>query len=549
MRVNLPVSDQEYPFPAGETLVSTTDLKGRIVYCNPAFISVSGYVKDELLGQPHNLIRHPDMPEEAFRDMWASIGAGQPWSAPVKNRRKDGRYYWVMANVTPLMRDGHPVGYMSVRTEPTREEVRAAESLYARMRAEKAAGRVTLRLEAGTPYRSTPMGRIKRLARLRRHLPLVLATALLAGGSALVGHFLGWYAVLGCVLLGSTAGAALLARLVLAPLAPLLGFANRMAAGDLTERLPAGGDDGFGRLSKALNQLNVNLRSIVRDARNEIDHMRGATCEIASGNQDLSSRTESQAANVQQTASSMEEITSTVRQSATAASEAAKLAAEAAGVTRRGSEAVEEVTRTMQVISESSRRIGEIINVIDGIAFQTNILALNAAVEAARAGESGRGFAVVAGEVRALAQRSATAAREIKHLIVDSTEKVDAGNRLSSAARATIAEAVETVERVGGVVAGISHGADEQLQGISQINTAVSQLDGITQQNAALVEQIAAAALQLRAKANTVTEAVQLFHLDAGGGASAQPVDAVALRRAARGHSHAAKVAEEVCAG
>jgi aerotaxis receptor len=133
MRVNLPVSDEEYPFPKGETLVSTTDLKGRILYCNPAFISVSGYVKDDLLGQPHNLIRHPDMPEEAFRDMWACIGAGQPWSAPVKNRRQDGRYYWVMANVTPLMRDGRPVGYMSVRTEPTREEVRCAEALYARM--------------------------------------------------------------------------------------------------------------------------------------------------------------------------------------------------------------------------------------------------------------------------------------------------------------------------------------------------------------------------------------------------------------------------------
>ncbi|MCC9645537.1 methyl-accepting chemotaxis protein [Rubrivivax sp. JA1029] len=548
MRVNLPVSDEEYPFPAGETLVSTTDLKGRILYCNPAFISVSGYVKDELLGQPHNLIRHPDMPEEAFRDMWASIGAGQPWSAPVKNRRKDGRYYWVMANVTPLMRDGQPVGYMSVRTEPTREEVQCAESLYARMRAEKAAGQSTLRVEAGTPYRATVWGRLKRLKRLRRHLPLVLASALLTGSSALIGHYLGWYAVLGCVLMGSTVGAALLARLVLAPLAPLLGFANRMAAGDLTERLPAFGDDAFGRLSKALNQLNVNLRSIVRDARNEVEHMRDATCEIASGNQDLSSRTESQAANVQQTASSMEEITSTVRQSATAASEAAKLAAEAAGVTRRGSQAVDDVTRTMQVISESSRRIGEIIQVIDGIAFQTNILALNAAVEAARAGESGRGFAVVAGEVRALAQRSATAAREIKQLIVDSTEKVDAGNRLSSAARTTIAEAVHTVERVGSVVAGISHGADEQLQGISQINTAVAQLDGITQQNAALVEEIAAAAMQLRAKANTVTEAVQLFHLDAGRGAAPAAADAVALRRSARAPSHATAAAGPACA-
>ncbi|MBZ8141805.1 chemotaxis protein [Rubrivivax gelatinosus] len=543
MRVNLPVSDVEFPFPKGETLVSTTDLKGRILYCNPAFISVSGYTKEDLLGQPHNLIRHPDMPEEAFRDMWQSIASGQPWSAPVKNRRQDGQYYWVMANVTPLMRDGHPVGFMSVRTEPTRDEVRTAEALYARMRSEKDSGRATLKLDAGTPYRATVWGRMRRLTRLRRHLPLMLATALLGGSCALVGHYLGWYAVLACVLLGSTAGAALFARLVMAPLAPLLGFANRMAAGDLTERLPAQGDDGFGKLAKALNQLNVNLRSIVRDARTEVEHMRDATCEIATGNQDLSVRTETQASNLQETASSMEQITSTVRQSASAAAEAAKLADEASTVTRRGSEAVDQVTQTMQVISDSSRRIGEIIQVIDGIAFQTNILALNAAVEAARAGEQGRGFAVVAGEVRALAQRSATAAREIKQLIVDSSEKVEAGNRLSAAARETIAEAVGTVQRVGSVVSGISHGADEQLQGISQINTAVARIDGITQQNAALVEEIAAAAQQLRFKADTVTEAVQLFHLDAGRGAAAAPADAVSLRRAARAGSHAAAVA------
>ncbi|MBK1616354.1 chemotaxis protein [Rubrivivax gelatinosus] len=543
MRVNLPVSDIEFPFPKGETLVSTTDLKGRILYCNPAFISVSGYTKEDLLGQPHNLIRHPDMPEEAFRDMWQCIASGQPWSAPVKNRRQDGQYYWVMANVTPLMRDGHPVGFMSVRTEPTRDEVRTAEALYARMRSEKESGRATLKLDAGTPYRATVWGRVRRLARLRRHLPLMLATALLGGGCALVGHYLGWSAVFACVLLGSTAGAALFARLVMAPLAPLLGFANRMAAGDLTERLPAQGDDGFGQLAKALNQLNVNLRSIVRDARTEVEHMRDATCEIATGNQDLSVRTETQASNLQETASSMEQITSTVRQSASAAAEAAKLAEEASAVTRRGSEAVDQVTQTMQVISDSSRRIGEIIQVIDGIAFQTNILALNAAVEAARAGEQGRGFAVVAGEVRALAQRSATAAREIKQLIVDSSEKVEAGNRLSAAARETIAAAVGTVQRVGSVVSGISHGADEQLQGISQINTSVARIDGITQQNAALVEEIAAAAQQLRAKADAVTEAVQLFHLDAGRGAAAAPADAVSLRRTARTGAHAAAVA------
>ena len=163
MRLNHPVTDTEFPFPRGATLVSTTDLKGRILYCNPAFVAVSGYSKPELLGQPHNLIRHPDMPEEAFRDLWATIAAGRPWSAPVKNRRKDGSHYWVMANVTPLVQDGAPVGYMSVRTEPTREQVRAAETLYATMRRERSEGRLLHRLQDGRVLRDSPAARWRRL--------------------------------------------------------------------------------------------------------------------------------------------------------------------------------------------------------------------------------------------------------------------------------------------------------------------------------------------------------------------------------------------------
>ncbi|MFY9511037.1 MAG: PAS domain-containing protein, partial [Rubrivivax sp.] len=162
MRLNHPVVDREFPFPPGETLVSTTDLKGRILYCNPAFIAVSGYTKEELLGQPHNLIRHPDMPEEAFRDMWQTIAGGRPWSAAVKNRRKDGSHYWVMANVTPLMEGDVPVGYMSVRTEPAREDIQAAEALYTTMRAEKAAGHSIHRLQSGALRLHTPLARTLR---------------------------------------------------------------------------------------------------------------------------------------------------------------------------------------------------------------------------------------------------------------------------------------------------------------------------------------------------------------------------------------------------
>jgi aerotaxis receptor len=538
VRLNLPVSAIEFPFPEGETLVSTTDLKGRILYCNPAFVALSGYDKEELLGQPHNLIRHPDMPEEAFRDLWDTIAAGQPWSAAVKNRRKDGRFYWVMANVTPLMNGDTPLGYMSVRTQPTREQITSAEALYATMREEKAQGRRIHRLDGAMLRRDTPLGRLRGALRLGVAGRLTLAVGVLCGLSGLAAALSDGQTDLrtaAVALAGAVLGAALgrwaIRALVMAPVARLLALANRMAAGDLTQRIEAQGDDLLGRMTRALAQLNVNLRSIVSDARNEVEHMHVATREIAAGNQDLSARTESQAASLQETASSMEQITSTVRHSAASAQQAADLAGKASAVTLRGSEAMNEVTRTMHVISESSRRIGEIIGVIDGIAFQTNILALNAAVEAARAGEQGRGFAVVAGEVRALAQRTTAAAREIKQLISESSETVDAGNRLTDDAQKTMEGALQTVRNVTHVINEISTGAQEQLMGISQVNEAVSQMDSITQQNAALVEQIAASAVQLQGQAAVVAEAVQVFRLDA----TRPPTsDAVALRKLAR---------------
>ena len=549
MRLNTPVTASEYPFPTGETLVSTTDLKGRITYCNPAFITVSGYAREELLGQPHNMIRHPDMPEEAFRDMWATIASGQPWSAPVKNRRKDGSCYWVIANVTPLMSGDQPTGYMSVRTAPDRADIERAEELYAVMRTEKAAGQRVHRFDAGRLRVDTWVGRLSNALRLPVQVKLGVVAALLGSvgfvtGAAVTGGSLLQWPALGPVLtatatllLCSVAAAAYLNRMTIAPLARLVQFANRMAAGDLTQKIDIDRHDLVGQLTKGLNQLNVNLQSIVRDARNEIEQMRVVTGEIASGNQDLSGRTESQASSLQETAASMEQITGTVRQSADSAEQATRLATQATAVTQRSSDAVQDVTRTMGEISASSQRIGEIIQVIDGIAFQTNILALNAAVEAARAGEQGRGFSVVASEVRALAQRTSSAAKEVKQLIEDSAAKVDTGSRLTGAARSTMDDALRTVQQVGQLISEISHGAREQLTGISQINEAVTQLDTITQQNAALVEQMAASAVSLSQQSGTLAETVKVFRLD--GSASAAP-DAVALRRSMKQVARAA---------
>jgi aerotaxis receptor len=539
MRLNTPVVDQEYPFPESETLVSITDLKGRITYCNPAFITVSGYTREELLGQPHNMIRHPDMPEEAFRDMWETIASGLPWSAMVKNRRKDGSYYWVKANVTPLMEHDRPTGFMSVRTKPDRNDIQAAELLYRQMRDEKAHGHLVTRLVRGQVKRDNLSGKIAGCMQIGTVSKITLITGgaaalCFAAGIALSTSGL-WTEVLLGLLAAAVAGGtvgALTGALTVAPLTAMLTYANRMAAGDLTVDLDVTRNDIYGQFGRALNQLNVNLRSIVRDARNEVDQMLVATQEIASGNQDLSGRTEAQASSLEETAASMEQITGTVKTSSDTAQQAAVLAQQTTAITQRSSSAVHDVTATMKEIENSSKRIGEIIQVIDSIAFQTNILALNAAVEAARAGEQGRGFAVVASEVRALAGRTATAAKEVKQLITDSAEKVTAGSKLTEAAQSTMEEALKSVERVNALVESISHGAHEQLSGISQINSAVSQLDSITQQNAAAVEEISAASMALASRAQIVSDTVQVFRLDDK--AKPRQVDAVELRRTAK---------------
>ena len=532
MRHNGPVTQNEHLLSSERSLVSTTDLKGRITYCNPPFIEASGYTREELLGQPHNLIRHPDMPEEAFRDMWASISQGRPWAAWVKNRCKNGDHYWVLANVTPLMEGGQPVGFMSVRSVPERADVERAEALYRRMNDDLQRGKPRVRFEGGRVMRLGWPGWIDALAARLRSSWLQMMTMGMAVGAYALGaalHFtpLGILAAAG---LGAAA-CALLMRSLNGPLASLLQVSRRMAAGDLRQPVEVGASGVVGELQAALAQLNVNLQSIVGDARSEVERMEQSIAEIAEGNEDMSGRTESQASNLQQTAASMEEITGTVRHSAEAAHQAAALADSATQVTQNSIEAVQRVSGTMRGISDSSRRIAEISGVLDGISFQTNLLALNAAVEAARVGEQGRGFSVVAGEVRALAQRSAEAAREIRTLIETAQTRIDAGVGEADQAAKTIRDTAASVDRVTRLVQEISHGSSEQLTGISQVNEAVAQLDGITQQNAAMVEQLSASAVALRGQARIVAESVQVFHT--GPGQTARP-DAVELRRQAR---------------
>ncbi|WP_343650629.1 methyl-accepting chemotaxis protein [Herbaspirillum sp.] len=307
--------------------------------------------------------------------------------------------------------------------------------------------------------------------------------------------------------------ALVITRSITAPLNKAVDVAGRVAKGQLDNQIDVRSGDETGQLMRALKEMNDNLVGIVSRVRQGTDTIATASTEIAHGNLDLSNRTEQQASSLEETASAMEELTSTVKQNADNARQANQLAASASEVAVQGGSVVSEVVATMGSINDSSRKIVDIIAVIDGIAFQTNILALNAAVEAARAGEQGRGFAVVASEVRTLAQRSASAAKEIKELIGDSVGKVEAGSKLVEQAGATMEEVVASVRRVTDIVGEITSASQEQSDGIEQVNQAINLMDEATQQNAALVEQAAAAARQMQEQAAALSETVSVFRL------------------------------------
>jgi len=306
----------------------------------------------------------------------------------------------------------------------------------------------------------------------------------------------------------------ILSRSITKPLNYAVSVARTVASGDLSSKIDGSSKDETGQLLQSLRDMNSSLASIVGQVRNGAQEIATASNQIASGNMDLSSRTEEQASSLEETASSMEELTSTVKQNADNARQANQLAVTASEVAVKGGSVVSEVVQTMEEINASSKKIVDIISVIDGIAFQTNILALNAAVEAARAGEQGRGFAVVASEVRSLAQRSASAAKEIKDLISTSVDKVESGSKLVVEAGSTMDEVVNSVRRVTDIMAEITAAGQEQSTGIEQINQAITQMDQVTQQNAALVEEAAAAAQSLQHQAEVLANRVSTFKLD-----------------------------------
>ena len=517
MRNNQPVTNREVEVLDDQAIVSKTDLNGNIVYVNPYFMQISGYGEAELLGAPQNIVRHPDMPAEAFADLWSSIKGGTPWTGIVKNRCKNGDHYWVRANVTPIRDNGKTTGYMSVRVKAGRRQIEQAEQAY---RALRDGGRQGIRIKNGQVIQSGAGSLLSRLGHVSLAMRIWLATSLvnvlqvIVCAAALMSDGGHGYATFGATFAGLLINVFLWYTLrvsVLRPLDRALQGARAIAAGDLSGSFETEATDEVGQLLRALQQMNSNLIATIRDVRVNVETMAVATRQIAAGNADLSGRTEAQAASLEETASSVEQFSSTVKQNADNSAQANALAQNASSVAVQGGEIVADVIATMDEINTSSRQIVDIIGLIEGIAFQTNILALNAAVEAARAGEQGRGFAVVAGEVRNLAQRSATAAKDIKNLIDVSVGKVSAGMAQVDRAGATMQQVVASVRQVTAIMQEISVASREQSVGVDQVNAAIAHMDQVTQQNAALVEEAAAATASLALEAGGLTQAVSLF--------------------------------------
>ena len=516
MRINTPVVNVEFMLNDSLAIVSMTDLKGNITYVNPYFVEASGYTEEELIGAPQNILRHPDMPASAFRDLWTTIKSGLPWMGLVKNRRKNGEFYWVLAIVTPVVENGACIGYTSVRTKPSREQVAAANELYRLER--ETPGRLVLR--QGRVVGQGWLGRIKAFARisLGQRIGLAFSFILVAlgllGWAAWTGGSNAWLA--GLAALSIVAAGAFwyyLAKAMVAPLNAVIKATQAMAGGDLTGTFETERADDMGRLMRALYQLNTNLHSIVGDIRNNFGDMLSATAEISSGNMNLSERTDSQAASLEETAASMEQLTSTVKLNADHSTRGTQVAEHALTTAGQGGVIMERIVSTIADISESSVKISDIVGIINGIASQTNLLALNAAVEAARAGDAGRGFAVVATEVRSLAQRSATAAKEIKQLIDSSSEKVQTGTVLAGEAGKTMQEIISSVNSVAGIIKEISTASVEQSTGIAQVNDVITQMDEVTQRNAALVQQAATATGGLKRQGGKLMQALATFKL------------------------------------
>jgi aerotaxis receptor len=520
MKVNLPVTQREHELPDDAILVSTTDLSGHITHCNQGFVDASGFDYDELMGQPHDIVRHPDMPPEAFKDMWSTIGHGRPWSGVVKNRRKNGDHYWVQANVTPVLENNKPKAYMSVRLKASRAQIESAQALYARIDQQRKSGQATFRLHAGNVrplgWRDA-FGKLHRLTLNQRvgiGLGVVVMLTILPAWlwRGLAASTLLWLQV-ACGLLGAAAFLAWFRLQVTAPLHSANALASQLAGCNLNGQYSYKTTSPLGTLMRGLWLINLNMRAIVSDVRTEVAGVRQAADDLLQGSIELADRTNAQADEVERTSSSILQIAGTVRATADTAQSLASLSSEASSGAAEGAMSIVQVSDSMHRISSSSKRVTDIIDVIEQLAFQTNLLALNAAVEAAHAGEDGRGFAVVASEVRALAHRSGKAATQIREMIQASAQQVSEGTSNVDLAASTIHVAVDKVHLVTERLGNITLATREESAGVKQISDAMCVLDEVTRQNASLVQQSSQACEALAERANTLQRVVTVFSL------------------------------------
>jgi aerotaxis receptor len=508
---------REIELGESDLLVSISDSTGNYAYANDTFLRIRAWKWADIKGTPSTREKSDGNPNQMMQDMILTMRARKPWTGIYRNNLDNGDYFWSRVHMSPLSASRKYAGSLVVHSKPSRADIEQAQRIYARMLAPNS----NLMFRDGRVFRNDLLGKLRLRFRefgLRAHvwggmaaLAAVAFISLTFGYQDLFGlpMIVATVCTLGAI---GAAGAYIVHQLVL-PLRDAVKFANRIAAGDLNSQQNSERYDEIGDVFRALTQMNVNVRATVQDVRSGIQQMNSATSAIATGTQDLSARTDSQANNLAQTAAATDEMNATVRNNAEIAHKASTAATAANAAAESGGHAVGSVVSTMRDISQSSKQMAEIIGAIDAITFQTNLLALNAAVEAARAGEQGRGFAVVASEVRHLAQRSAQSAKEVRAHIAEIIDKVDNGFQLVNSAGKTIDSVVGQARTVTDLVNNIATATSEQSSGINQINQAILQLDQMTQQNAALVQQSTSAAESLRQQATRLVDVVGVFKL------------------------------------
>ncbi|MZJ54803.1 PAS domain-containing protein [Enterobacter hormaechei] len=500
------VTQNEYPLDDDTTLMSTTDLHSYMTHTNDTFVQVSGFTLQELLGQPHNIVRHPDMPKAAFADMWYTLKKGEPWSGIVKNRRKNGDHYWVRANAVPMVRNGQMTGYMSIRTRATEDEIAAVEPLYKALNE----GRSKKRIHKGLVVRKGWLGKLPAMP-LRWRVRSVMAVLFAVMAATLVASAAGWASLVAATVV-MLLGTLVFEQQIVRPVENVARQALRVATGERNSVQHLNRSDELGLTLRAVGQLGLMCRWLINDVSSQVVSVRDGSDRLAQGNEDLNDRTRQTVANVQQTVATMNQMAASVQSNSETAAEVDKLSMAASSAATQGGTVMQTVVKTMDDIADSTQRIGSITSLINDIAFQTNILALNAAVEAARAGEQGKGFAVVAGEVRHLASRSANAANDIRKLIDASASKVQSGADQVHAAGRTMDDIVEQVKNVTQLIAQISHSTSEQATGLTELTRAVAELDSITQKNADLVEESAQISAMVKHRAGRLEDAVTVLH-------------------------------------